>query len=160
MYGNSVFNITSALPPTSFFGRAIPGYFGDRLGPLNVMVAMAALSSILTLGLWIPAKSNAPNIVFSALYGFSAGAFISLLPAVVAVISKYEEIGTRIGTCYMVGSIAVLVSNPIGGALVPNPTVDPFWKLQVLTGVMFAGGTVGCLITRIYLTGFKLMKRV
>ena len=72
------------------------------------------------------------------MYGFSAGAFVSLLPAVVAVISKYEdeEIGTQIGTCYLVGSIAVLMSNPIGGALAPNPTVDLCWKLQVLTGVV------------------------
>jgi MFS family permease len=144
----------------SIFGRTIPGYFGDRLGPFNVMVTMSFLSSILALALWIPAKSNAPIIAFCALYGFASGGFVSLGPAIIASISKYEELGTRMGTYFAVTSIAALIGNPIGGALVPDPMTSPFWKLQLFGGVMMTAGSIGYLITRIHLAGFKLVKKV
>lgn len=124
------------------------------------MVTMSYMSSILALALWIPAKSNALIIVFCALYGFASGGFVSLGPAIIASISKYEELGSRMGTYFAVTSIAALIGNPIGGALVPDPMVDPFWKLQIFGGIMMLAGSTGYLITRIHLAGFKLIKRV
>jgi MFS family permease len=90
------------------------------------MISVSYLSSILCLALWIPARSNAAIIVFAALYGFSSGGFVSLGPAIVAQISKLEELGTGLGTYFAIISIAALISNPIGGALVPNAETDPF----------------------------------
>ena len=53
-------------------------------------------AGIIVLALGIPASSNAAFITFAALYGFASGAFVSLLPAQVAQISKVEQIGVRI----------------------------------------------------------------
>ena len=77
---------------------------------------MCFFSGIIVLALWLPAKANTPLIMFAALYGLGSGAFVSLIPAVIAQISDIREIGLRIGTEFAVLSVAALVSNPIGGA--------------------------------------------
>ncbi|KAJ5662477.1 MFS transporter asaE [Penicillium maclennaniae] len=66
------------LNAASIFGRTLPGYMADRVGRYNVMIIFSFMSGILVLALWLPSRSNAPAIVFSALYGFGSGAFVSL----------------------------------------------------------------------------------
>jgi MFS family permease len=124
------------------------------------MIFMTVFSAIITLALWIPATTNAPIIAFSALYGFASGAFISLTPAIIAHISKVEEIGSRMGTFFAIVSFATLAGNPIGGALVPNPMTSPFWKLQLFAGVLMAAGSAIFIAARIYVGGYKLMEKV
>ena len=124
------------------------------------MISVSYLSAILCSALWIPARSNASIIVFAALYGFSSGGFVSLGPAIVAQISNLEELGTRLGTYFAIISIAALISNPIGGALVPNPATDPFWKLQLFASVMMAAGSTGYVVVWIYLRRVKAKERV
>ncbi|KAM0190467.1 hypothetical protein ACHAPC_002633 [Botrytis cinerea] len=141
-------------------GRTIPGYLADRLGVFVVMISVSYLSAILCSALWIPARSNASIIVFAALYGFSSGGFVSLGPAIVAQISNLEELGIRLGTYFAIISIAALISNPIGGALVPNPATDPFWKLQLFASVMMAAGSTGYVVVWIYLRRVKAKERV
>ncbi|KAL8807126.1 MAG: hypothetical protein Q9200_004792, partial [Gallowayella weberi] len=81
------------LNAVSIFGRTIPGYIADKTGRYNTMIATSFLSTILVLGLWLPARGNIPYILFAAFYGFSSGAFVSLAPALVAQISDIRAIG-------------------------------------------------------------------
>jgi MFS family permease len=124
----------------------------DQLGVFVVMICVSYLSAVLCLALWIPARSNAAIIVFAAIYGFSSGGFVSLGPAIIAQISKLEELGIRLGTYFAIISIAALISNPIGGALVPDHEGDSFWKMQLFAGVMMAAGSTGYVIVWIYLS--------
>lgn len=141
------------------FGRLVPGYLADRMGVFPVMIIVSYLSAIFSLALWIPARSNAAIIVFAALYGFASGGFVSLGPAIIAQISKIEELGTRLGTYFAIMSIAALVSNPIGGALVPNPETDSFWKMQLYAGVMMAAGSTSYIVAWIYIARMKARER-
>jgi MFS family permease len=122
------------------------------------MICVSYLSAVLCLALWIPARSNAAIIVFAAIYGFSSGGFVSLGPAIIAQISNLEELGIRLGTYFAIISIAALISNPIGGALVPNPEEDSFWKMQVFAGVMMAAGSTGYVIVWTYLSKKSLLR--
>jgi hypothetical protein len=119
----------------SLFGRILPGYVADKVGRYNTITVMSFFSAILVLALWLPAKANAPLIVFAALYGFSSGAFVSLLPALVAQISDMREIGSRTGLLFAVLSVPALVSNPIGGAFIAYDNRS-FRDLQIWTGVI------------------------
>jgi MFS family permease len=125
------------------------------------MIFMAFLTTILVLALWLPARSNAPVIVFAALYGFTSGAFISLSPALIAQISDIKEIGIRSGTFFAFISFASLTGSPIGGALIPNdPTGRDFWKLQVFGGVVILAGSILFVAARIYIAGTNLRTKV
>lgn len=113
------------------------------------------VAGIVVLALGIPASGNAAFITFAALYGFASGAFVSLLPAQVAQISKMDQIGIRIGVVFACTSIAGLVGNPIAGAIV-DANHGAFWGLNVFSGVMILSGSAMFAFTRMYIADWKL----
>ncbi|TKA78607.1 hypothetical protein B0A49_02698 [Cryomyces minteri] len=147
------------LNAVSLFGRIIPGYVADKVGRFNVMVTMCFFTGIIVLALWMPAASNAPIILFTALYGFGSGAFISMSPSLIAQISDVRQIGVRTGSLYAIISVAALVSNPIGGALVVGMK-GSYVGLQVFCGVMCLAGGAMMLAARIVVGGTSLKKKV
>ena len=149
--------LLAILNALSVFGRILPGYAADKLGRYNIQVLMCGLCAVIDLALWLPARGNAPIIVFSALYGFASGAFVSLLPAIIAQISDVRQIGTRTGSMFAVVSLAALIGNPIGGALL-NDDGGAYLDAQVFTGVTIAVGTAFFLISKGLVPG-KLWKK-
>ncbi|CAG8018235.1 unnamed protein product, partial [Penicillium nalgiovense] len=127
-------------------------------GRYNMMVITTFFSAILVLALWLPSKGNAPAIVFSALYGFGSGAFVSLAPALVAQISDLREVGVRNGTFFAVISFAALTGTPIGGALVPDVLHGSYTRLQIFCGVVMIVGSTLFVFARGAVGGFKLTK--
>ncbi|KAJ5259491.1 MFS transporter asaE [Penicillium angulare] len=144
------------LNAASIFGRTLPGYLADRLGRYNIMIFFSYFSGILVLALWLPSRGNVPAILFSALYGFGSGAFVSLAPALIAQISDLREIGFRNGTCFSIISIAALTGTPIGGALVPSVLTDSYTKLQIFAGVVMVVGASLFVVARIVVGGTAL----
>ena len=123
------------------------------------MIFMAYFSAILVLALWLPAKSNAPIIVFAALYGFGTGAIVSLAPALVAQISDIRKIGVRTGTLFAIVSFAALTGNPIGGALLTEED-GSFLHLQIFCGLMLMIASTVYVLSRYTLAGGGLMTKV
>lgn len=95
----------------------------------------------MVLALWIPANSNAPNLVFAGLYGVSSGTFVAMVPALIAqVCPDMKRLGVYMGACYIVICPAVLIGQPIAGALIDSDGGD-YTNLQIFCGlVMFVGG--------------------
>lgn len=143
----------------SIFGRIIPGYVADRIGRFNVMVFMAYFSAVIVLALWLPAKSNAPIIVFAVLYGFGSGAIVSLIPALIAQISDIRKIGVRNGTIFAIVSVAALVGNPIGGALLAQAN-GSFVHAQIFCGVVMVAASTCFVFSRYTLAGWNPMTKV
>ncbi|KAL9082942.1 MAG: hypothetical protein Q9165_008723 [Trypethelium subeluteriae] len=135
------------------FGRFLPGILADRFGRFNIMFLATIVSGVLTLALWIPAKSNVPIIIYAAFYGFFSGAYVSLGPTVVGQISNIKEIGLRNGVLYFCVGIAVLVGSPIGGQLVTAMNGN-FLGLQLFAGVTMVVGACIILSSRVMIAGF------
>ncbi|KAG0699131.1 MFS general substrate transporter [Suillus ampliporus] len=111
---------------SSLFGRTIPNFLGDIIGPFNVMIPCTIMSGGL-LFLMFAATNLGGTIAFGILYGFFSGGFISLITPAAASFSKdINEIGIRIGITSFVISFALLTGNPIAGALVEVNT-RYFW---------------------------------
>jgi MFS family permease len=141
------------------FGRITPGYVADKVGRYNTMSVMNYLSAILILAVWLPTHGNAPIIVFSSLYGFTSGAFVSLAPSLIAQISDVRKIGVRTGSMFALTSIAALFGNPIAGAIVKH-NHGSFWGVQVFAGIMIAVGSCFFVAARVSLKGFDLKAKV
>lgn len=125
-----------------------------------MIIIMCAFTAIIDYALWIPAKSNAPIIVFTALYGFGSGAFVSMSPALIAQITPdVSKIGVRTGTLFAIICVAALIGNPIGGAIV-TAWSGRFTGLKLFCASMQAGGTMFLIFARISLSGFKLKAKV
>jgi MFS family permease len=128
------------------------------LGCYNIFIITCFLTSILILCLWIPASSNTALIIFSAFYGFTSGAFVSLGPALIVHISPMEKIGVRQGLLFFVASIGALVTGPIGGAITLSDH-GGFMGLKVFAGVMCLAGSVFALLARIAAVGVAPFKK-
>lgn len=113
------------------------------------------LTGIVVFAAWIPADDNAAVMVFSGLYGFTSGAYVSLLPALIAQMSDIVQIGVRVGLTYAVVSLAGLTGNPIAGALVDRQH-DGFLGVQLFTGCAVIVGAVFIIAARLCLTEGKL----
>lgn len=117
MDSSLAYQLASILNGASILGRALPGYFADQYGRLNVM-ALTLFCAIFTLGLRLPIQSSIPGILaYTVLFGFWSGLAISLNPVCVAQVSRTEDHGKRYGTTYSLVSIGALVTVPIAEAI-------------------------------------------
>ncbi|OTB00350.1 hypothetical protein M426DRAFT_324392 [Hypoxylon sp. CI-4A] len=145
------------LNAVSILGRILPGFLGDKFGRFNVMISISGLSGVITLALWVPGKSTAATVVYGAVFGFSSGGFISLLPAVVAQISDIREIGVRSGIAMFFSALGALTGSPIGGAIVAAQD-GSFLGLQLFTGVVMTVAMFWFVASRALQVGFKITK--
>jgi MFS family permease len=119
------------------------------------MIITTGFSAIIVLALWLPSSGNAPILVFTVLYGFSSGAFVSLSPSLIAQISPIREIGVRSGTFFLAVAVAGLCGNPIGGALVQQDNGN-YLYLQIFCGLTMIVGTLVFVASRWVQCGFKM----
>ncbi|KAK9434182.1 major facilitator superfamily domain-containing protein [Lipomyces doorenjongii] len=152
--------LISTMNATSFFGRVIPGILADKLGRFNTFIECCTTAGVLTLALWLPATGHTPIILFAALFGFSSGATISLMPALVAEFSPLHEIATRIGAISAFVSLAALSGLPIAGAILRREGNTSFTGVAVFGGVTLIAGSFVTGIARMMVSTGKLIARV
>lgn len=143
------------LNASSLFGRLFAGIMGDKMGRFNIFIGCCYLSGIWILGLWIPGNSEGALIAFSILFGFSSGAYISLVAPLVMQISPFAEIGFRTGIVFFIASIGGLTTNPINGALVDGSA--GFTGSKIFAGIFCLVGTSLVVLARLRKTGYKVL---
>jgi MFS family permease len=143
------------LNAASLFGRLSCGFLAVKIGSFNVLISACHLCGILTLGLWITASSNAEIIVYAVLFGFTSGAYVSLLPALVSQTSPAKQVGFRTGLLFLFSSPGALMTGPIAGAILASDRGD-FLGMKIFAGVFILVGTTLILGARLHATGLKL----
>ena len=131
--------LVSILNASSTFGRTVPNYFADKFGRVNVFLINSLLTSIFVLGIWLPGSGTGAVVVFTLLFGFTSGAVVSLVPAIIAQISEIRKIGVRTGLLFSITAIAVLIGSPIGGQLINNEH-GKYKTMQAFSGAMLLAG--------------------
>ncbi|KAI0047197.1 MFS general substrate transporter [Auriscalpium vulgare] len=117
---NFAFYTLTIMNGAGFLGRIIPNLLAEKYGAVNMLTASSTACAIL-LWAFFGLKSVAAIVVFSLLYGFFAGAWISLLSPAVSNFSKNErDYGIRIGFASMLASFTALTGTPIDGKLLGN----------------------------------------
>ena len=110
----------AVINAASSFGRLLPNFLSDVVGPLNVQGPAMLVAGVLTL-CWIAVHSLAPLLVLCVLYGFFSGALIGLPPAAVASLTQdMNRFGARMGLAFGFLAIGSLVGTPITGAIIGN----------------------------------------
>lgn len=141
---------------SSLIGRLISGLWVDKLGPVNVQTAVIFASAVLTFCLL--AIKNPPGlVVYSALYGISAGPFMGLPSAgVVRISPNPSKFGIRIGMTLAFVGFGVLISNPIAGAILASP--GRWTGLIMWCGGLLGAASVTMAASRIAKVGISLSK--
>lgn len=91
----------------STIGRLVAGGVADKYGRINTQIGLLGLGAVAVFVIWLPFGSKLAGLyIFSCVYGFASGSFISLAPACIGQISKASEVGGRFGVCYLTVSFA------------------------------------------------------
>lgn len=95
-------------------GRPVLGALGDRLGPLRLLLALAAALAALHL-LWGLATGWAALALFALLFGAAHGGCIALYPAVAARWFGTRRLGAILGALYVSVGLAAVVGASASG---------------------------------------------
>jgi MFS family permease len=138
--------LIAILNGMSLFGRVIPGILADKFGTLNLLLCFGLCTGILVI-CWQRITTNASIIAFSAFYGFSSGAIVSLMTASLAHVPKDpRNIGTYMGMGMATVSFAALSGPPINGALVTH--YGSFDQAAIFSGVVVIVGSFAILLAK------------
>lgn len=151
------FYVLPILNAASIFGRIVPNFITDHIGPLNVLVPCALMSGILAL-CWVAIDNLGGIMTFAVLYGFFSGGFVSLPPvAIVTLTSDMRVIGTRMGQTFFISAFGLVVGTPISGAILS--ATGSYLGLQLFSGVtVFLTGSF-LVAARVSKVGWKPMVR-
>ncbi|KAI1379128.1 MFS general substrate transporter [Hypoxylon crocopeplum] len=129
------FQILPILNAASVFGRALPGWWADKIGHFNTNMISLCVTVIACYVVWLPFGHTTPGLVlFAILFGFATGNNISITPVCVGKLCHTQHYGRYYATCYTVVSIAVLLSLPVAGAIVKAADGD-YMGLIIFTGL-------------------------
>lgn len=142
-----------ANPSHSLFGRMTSGIASDKIGKFNAFILSCYATGIFTLALWIPGNTNGSIIAFAALFGFTSGAYVSLIAALVAQISPPQEIGFRTGLVFLVCSLPGLTAGPIAGAIIAH--TGGWLGLKIFAGIFALAGTTFIVGAKAAHVGFR-----
>jgi hypothetical protein len=149
-------NLTSysltILNAASIFGRIIPNWLADTYGPLTILTPNCYISGVLIF-LFIPmCKSAGGLIAFCILFGWSSGAYVSMMPgsscfssflfpckaagltssshtATTASLGPIANVGHRTAIMFLIISLAALTVRP--SSLPPSsPRTDAYSSIQ------------------------------
>ncbi|KAI8089262.1 major facilitator superfamily domain-containing protein [Halteromyces radiatus] len=112
--GAALISIMSGMNSIS---RIAMGFIADRLGRINTMFMCTFLAGIFTMVVWEFSTSYGPYIAYCVLYGLTGGAFVSLLPVLIADIVGVENIQRGIGMSYTMTVFGSLFGTPLIGLL-------------------------------------------
>jgi MFS family permease len=140
----------------SVVGRWLPGFYADKIGAFNTMIATTVLSAVTVLAVWLPAGHTMPGlIIFCLLFGFASGSNIGLTPVCVGKLCRTENLGRYYATCYTIVSIGCLTGIPIVGEII-KANGGEYWGLITFTGVCYVGGLAAFVIVRVLKVGWRL----
>jgi predicted MFS family arabinose efflux permease len=151
------FYLLTILNASSIFGRLVPNFFADVIGPLNILTPFCALCSVVAF-CWPSIESKAPIIIFCIAYGFFSGTFVSMMaPALVTLSKDLALVGTHMGMSFAFGALGLLIGNPVAGVLLSSSSwIGP--AMFCGTANMVAAFCI--LAARISQAGRKIMVKV
>jgi MFS family permease len=152
--GLPVFYILPIVNAASAFGRIIPPFVSDYVGPLNVHAPVLAISGILVFT-WLPIHSIGPLMTISILYGFFSGAVAALPPASTASITAdLTTLGGRLGVVFTAMAFGSLIGSPVTGAIIQSQ--NNYDGARIWGGVMLLAGASCLFLSRTYQTKWIL----
>ncbi|KAJ3358509.1 hypothetical protein GGF32_000351 [Allomyces javanicus] len=133
----------------SFAGRIITGWLADRVGNVNMYALSIFLTGFGTIVLWLPAgTAQGMLIAYASVFGLTAGAYIALLPSVLAQLFGAHRLPSMLGSVAVANAVGNLAGPPIAGALVAagkgavwSPALE-YGGAIVFSGVVMAVGAL------------------
>lgn len=148
------FYLLPILNAVSVPGRIIPNFLGDYVGPMNVLIPASFMSGVMAL-VWIGVHTFDGIITFACFFGFFSGAFVSIAPVAVVVLTPdLRKIGTRMGQSFFVCSFGLLIGTPVSGVILSS--TGKWLGVQLFSGILLIATASAFMAARICKVGWKI----
>ncbi|KAL9708627.1 hypothetical protein Ac2012v2_008175 [Leucoagaricus gongylophorus] len=146
------------LNGVGILGRLGGSWLADRYGIWNMQILVTVGTTASIWGM-IGIHNPATLIAFSCIYGIFSGAWLSVgVSCLVSFASTPQEVGARVGVAYALLSIALLVSEPIQGALL---TSEFRWiRPVVFSGTLMCVSVISYVVVRAIISRRKNSQRI
>ncbi|TFK98976.1 MFS general substrate transporter [Pterulicium gracile] len=123
----------AVLNGAGLFGRILPNLIVDKTGVWAQLTPCAVICGGLIFA-FIGINNAAGIMTIAVLYGFFAGAIISLLSPMLTFLTRdVTEIGARMGVCIGIGAMGAMIGPPVSGELLTGSYI--WWRPAVFSGV-------------------------
>ena len=137
---NMCYNMLAIIGAGTTVGRLLPAFAAMRYGSLPTFAVCVLVCGLLAF-IWGSVHNLGGMVNFTLFYGIFGGCVASLTPVACVEMSPSLHIaGTRVGMVLLIGSIGVLIGNPIAGAILQSNS--SFRGLQAFTGAVLLASSV------------------
>lgn len=137
------------------------GHLSDGRWPLNILLVSSSLvAAIASLTLWGLARSVAPLVLFAAIYGFFAYAYLAMRMRM-GTATGADSNAAFASFCFLssIQGIGNVLAGPISGALLgPVLNFDDYGHLQYKPMVIFTGCTMVASVCAVAMSSTRSMK--
>ena len=126
---------------------------------MNLLIPLSFVAGLILL-CWAAVKDHTGLLVFDVIYGFVMAAAQGMLPpSLGSMTTDLSKMGVRMGMVFSLLGFALLIGNPIAGALI---TADhgSYLSAQMYAGSALLAGVVALAVARIARTGWKICVRI
>lgn len=134
--------------------RVLVPLLADRFGPLNTLVPVTAIWSVIAF-CWLGVTTIPGFFVWTAFYGaLSASLQCLIATAVTSITPRLDMVGTRMGMAFGIISFAAMTGPPVGGALKTAQHDDFTWS-QIWAAAALLAGCLFCTAAKFIKTGWR-----
>jgi len=142
---NLAFYSLAIINASGIFGRLAGNHLADSVGPITVLIPVAAGTS-LSIWLVLVIKNSASLVIISILYGVFSGAYLSLTVAALGSLAEVpSHVGSKTGLGLAIVSLSLLGSSAQGAMLTP---MFHWIRPIAFSGSITAAGTIFHIIAR------------
>jgi MFS family permease len=126
---------------------------------MNLLIPLSFISGLILL-CWAIVKSHAGLLVFDVFYGFVMAAAQGMFPpSLGSLTTDLSKMGVRMGMVFSLMGFALLIGNPLAGALISADN-GKYLGAQIYAGGTLMVGVVSLAAARLARTGWKLCVRI
>ncbi|KAI1617096.1 MFS transporter, MCP family, solute carrier family 16, member 10 [Exophiala viscosa] len=115
-------------------GRPVVGYYSDVFGRINMAALMTALSGVVCLAIWVPAKNYGVLLLFALTAGCFSGIFWMTITPVTAEVVGLKRLPSSFTVICLVLTLPSTFAEPIALEMV---AASGYLSSQIFVGVMF-----------------------
>ncbi|THH11858.1 hypothetical protein EW145_g378 [Phellinidium pouzarii] len=130
---NFAFYLLSIANVTSMAGRLGSGILADKIGAINIMTPFTLVAGVVTF-IWPFVHGKGSYIAIAIVYGFSSGAYVSLIVAPMIALGDTDDVGRRSGMYMSILALGALAGPPISGAI--NVATGNYKAVGIYAGTM------------------------
>ncbi|KAM6509745.1 hypothetical protein FALCPG4_017393 [Fusarium falciforme] len=122
--------------------RPLIGYISDSFGRINIAGMLTFLCTISCFGLWLPATTYAPLLVFSLIGGALCGVFWCTITPVMAEVVGIQKLASTFGSLCIAMALPTTFGGPLAMQIAGSGESLKFTEAQLFVGFMFLTGTL------------------